>query len=126
MKNNYAWLLLLLVVSSTGCKKGKDATTVTPPVSEIFSISNLTINNSNANAILYNVSYNPSIKIVFTAPVKESTIAASISLRNGVTNISFNQVLQTGDNKLTYLPNLPNILKYMSDGQSYGKYIFTK
>lgn len=106
MKNNYAWLLLLLVVSYIGCKKGKDATTVTPPVSEIFSISNLTINNSNTNAILYNVSYNPSIKIIFTAAVKASTIAASISLRNGVTNISFNQVLQAGDKELILQPNL--------------------
>lgn len=117
MKNKYAWLLFLLVVSSNGCKKGKNATTVTPPVSEIFSISNLTINNSNANAILYNVSYNPSIKIIFTAPVKASTIAASISLRNGVTNISFNQVLQTGDKELILQPNiaLSALVKYTLD-----------
>ncbi len=114
MKNKCAWLYLLLAMSFVGCKKNTTTSPVIPPVTESFSVSNITINSNNTNSILYNVAFNPSIKIIFSVPIKASSIAAGISLRNGVANIGFSQVLQNGDKELILQPGaaLSPLTKY--------------
>ena len=72
MKNS---LLLFVLFGFVGCSKSnKDSL-----VAGSFTISGVKINNADThNNILYNVNYNPVIKITFSAPVDHATVSSNV------------------------------------------------
>ena len=107
MVNNSVRLVLISALLFFGCKKSGDSNTVTPPVTENFSLTGVTINNNTTNTILYNVQYNPSIKISFSSPVKMATVGSSITLRNSTTTVAVNTLFQNGDKDILLQPSSP-------------------
>ena len=99
------FLINFLVV--LGCKKSSNDNVTPRIVNENFSVSNVSINNNNATSVLYNVNFVPSIKITFTTPVKTSTVAAAISLKNGTSTIALTTLFQDGDKDVLLQPSAP-------------------
>jgi len=102
--------VLFFLFSATlflGCKKSGDSNPIPPTVTESFSLTGVTINNNNANTVLYNIQYNPSIKISFSSPVKMATVGSSITLRNSTSTVAVNTVSQNGDRDILLQPSSP-------------------
>ena len=102
-------VLFFLISASffVGCKKSGDDNSIPQTVIENFSITNVTVNNNNANAVLYNVPYNPSIKISFSVPIKTTAAPAAVTLKNGTSTITINTVFQNGDKDILVQPSSP-------------------
>jgi hypothetical protein len=102
--------VLFFLFSATlflGCKKSGDSNPIPPTVTESFSLTGVTINNNNSNTVLYNIQYNPSIKISFSSPVKMATVGSSITLRNSTSTVAVNTVSQNGDRDILLQPSSP-------------------
>ena len=93
------------------CSK-KDNSTPEPPVQppKPFSATTITVNGQNYSSVFYEVNFNPEIKISFTAPLDESSVAANVSISNGV-SVSFTTSLSNGDSTLNIKPALSALTK---------------
>ena len=115
MKN---YLLLFLCFSSLRCAKKTGS--APPPPAGSFLISSIKTNNNIADRAnnFFDVSLNPVIKISFTAPVDQASVANNISLKNISGNlIPFNISNENKDSVVE--------LKPVSSLQSLSKYILT-
>lgn len=107
MGNKTLLFFLLGTICFIGCKKSSNDSVAPPIVNENFSVSNVSINSSTASAILYNVGFNPSIKISFTVPVKTSTVAAAITLRNSTSTIAVSTLFENENKDVLLQPSAP-------------------
>ncbi|MEO6490756.1 MAG: glucoamylase family protein [Ferruginibacter sp.] len=87
------YLLLFLLFGCFQCSKN-DPTPVTPAS---FTIIKTDINNADATNIIYNVNYNPILKVTFSAPVDHSTVVNSITL---YPNAAFTTSYQDNDSSI--------------------------
>ncbi len=89
------------------CKKGSSPSTpVTPVVPASFSFNSLKVNGVTINTSVVNgLNTSPVIKISFTAPVKTSSVAGSVSLTGGTTTPTFTTAYLNNDSTIVITPN---------------------
>lgn len=89
------------------CKKGSSPSTpVTPVVPASFSFNSLKVNGVIINTSVVNgLNTSPVIKISFTAPVKTSSVAGSVSLTGGTTTPTFTTAYSNNDSTIVITPN---------------------
>ncbi|MBS1747330.1 MAG: beta-glucosidase [Bacteroidetes bacterium] len=99
---------IFLVIIFSSCSKKDSTTSTTPPVQtpKAFNETSLTVNGQIYGSTLYNVNFKPVIKITFTAPVDESSVAANVLIKNNGSPISFTSSFSNGDSVLIVKPTL--------------------
>lgn len=99
---------IFLVVIFSSCSKKDSTTSTTPPVQtpKAFNETSLTVNGQIYVSTLYNVNFNPVIKITFNAPVDENSVAANVLIKNNGSSISFTSSFSNGDSVLIVKPTL--------------------
>ncbi|MEP6683109.1 MAG: glucoamylase family protein, partial [Parafilimonas sp.] len=86
----------------------KKDTTTEPPIQlpTSFSETSLIVNGQIYSATLYNVNFSPSIKITFGAPLDESSVSTSVSVKNNGTSVNYSTSFSNGDSLLIIKPTL--------------------
>ncbi len=99
---------IFLMVIFSSCSKKDSATSTTPPVQipKAFNETSLTVNGQIYTSTLYNLNFNPVIKITFNAPVDENSVAANVLIKDNGTSISFTSSFSNGDSVLIVKPTL--------------------
>ncbi|HVW97646.1 MAG TPA: glucoamylase family protein [Mucilaginibacter sp.] len=107
--------LVLLIVAS--CSKDKTTTPVTPvpPVPESFSFNALKVNGTFNGFNYNNVNSKPVIKLSFTAPIDEASVAANVNLRTkSGSATTFSTSYENGDSTIVINPSgLDPITQYV-------------
>ncbi|MDB5275259.1 MAG: hypothetical protein JWR61_214 [Ferruginibacter sp.] len=113
MKNN-SILVFITCLLILGCSKAKDAATVTPPALAI-KVSTIYLNTIAFDNTVYGTTVQPLLKVQFSQPVKQGTVATAISLKDagGVTE-AITVSLSNHDSVLLIQPvsALKNLSKY--------------
>ena len=104
--------ILLLTLSFAACKKGRSGDT-TVPVNTNFRLTVNTLNNSTAGT-QFGVPFKPTLRLVFNAPAKRSSISAGVSLRNSSGLIPVTAQYQNNDSVVLIQPvnNLTPLTRY--------------
>src|SRR5690606_23476209 len=77
-----------------------------PPVFSTFSFNNLTVNGLNKGLTYYGLNTQPQIKISFSAPVQQNTVAQNVKLANGAgSSMAYSSSLTNGDSTLVISPS---------------------
>ncbi len=102
---------LMLTIIFFSCNKHD--TTTEPPIQlpKSFNSTSTIINGQIYSSILYNVNFSPVIKIAFDAPVDETSVASSISIKNNNTAVSFTTAFEKSDTILIIKPILSALTK---------------
>lgn len=110
MINRFVYCLLLIAIL---CACGKDDDSDDQPAPQNFSTSSVTVDGvSNASEYTH-VSARPTIRIAFSAPLKNSSAASAFSFKTkSGTNVTFNAAFQNGDSVLVISPAQP--LEYLA------------
>lgn len=107
----YGMCILLLVVSA--CKKKSSPPVPEPP--KQVTLKSIKLNSVDFNDMLYGINLQPSIRLQFSQPIKQSTIAAAVKLytASGV-ETAVTATLQNNDSVLLLQPTslLTSISKY--------------
>ncbi|MEJ8843278.1 glucoamylase family protein [Lacibacter sp. H375] len=113
MKNVLQYGLLVCLLVITACKKKSS-----PPVPELpkqVTLKSIKLNSVDFNDMLYGINLQPSIRLQFSQPIKQSTIAAAVKLytASGV-ETAVTATLQNNDSVLLLQPTslLTSISKY--------------
>jgi hypothetical protein len=111
MKFAYTTLIIFLFFS---CSK-KDNSNPEPPVQpqpKPFSATSTTINGQIYSSVLYNVNFNPVIKISFASPLDESSVSNSVSIKDNTNaSLSFITSFEKNDSILVIKPTLSALTK---------------
>jgi len=100
-------LLLSALIFLIACKKNAGNTTVIPPVQK-FNFNTVSVNSTILTNTVYGIPFIPVIKIAFSTPVKKTTVAAGIILKNNTgVDISINFSFQNGDSVVQLQPSTP-------------------
>jgi hypothetical protein len=110
MQKLSAFLITVVFIYCSCSKKGNSVTD--DPKNPIA--NSITINSLSFNAAVSNISVRPVIKIRFTQPLQQSTIASAVSLKSGNIAIPFTASLQNADSVLVIQPSssLSHLSKY--------------
>ncbi|HKZ66417.1 MAG TPA: glucoamylase family protein [Chitinophagaceae bacterium] len=100
MQQLSAFLIAIFFIYCSCSKKGNSV--VAEPQSPIA--NSITINSLSFNAAINNISVQPVIKIRFTQPLQQGTIASAINLKSGNIAVPFTAVLQNADSVLVIQP----------------------
>ena len=104
------WILFVVLVSFQCNKKSNP---VVPPAPKQIAVKNLSLNNVSFDNTIYGVNTLPVIKIEFTEPVDQSSIAAALKITSsGGVDATLNSVLQNHDSALVIQSSSP--LNYLT------------
>ena len=111
MRFSYLTIVTLIFFS---CSK-KDNSNLEPPVQpqpKPFSATSTTINSQIYSSVLYNVNFNPVIKISFASPLDESSVASSVTIKDNTNaSVSFATAFEKSDSVLVIKPTLSALTK---------------
>jgi hypothetical protein len=105
--------LIFITAIFFSCSK-KDNGTTEPPVqqSKPFDATSTTINGQIYTATLYNVNFNPVVKISFASPLDESSVASSVSIKDNTNaSVNFTTAFEKSDSVLVIKPALSALTK---------------
>ncbi|MCX6317821.1 MAG: Ig-like domain-containing protein [Bacteroidetes bacterium] len=111
----YGISLLTMGILFSRCSN-KDSSDPPPPVVINPSFTNGTINNASLDDLVYGVNTQPQIKLNFTEPLKQSTLATSVSLTDASGSaVAASATLQNGDKTILLQPSasLSHLKKYI-------------
>ncbi len=105
--------IIIIVCCLYSCSKKTDPTPEPPLIPPTpLSSTSVSVNGARYSSQLYNVNLNPVIKIAFTAPIDESTVTGSISIKDASNvDVSFIATLETNDSVLVIKPVLSALTK---------------
>ena len=110
--NKLLWAFSALIIISS-CNKNNTSTGPAP--GQPFHDLNTTINDSAYNASgTYNVLVNPKIKILFSAPINQASVASSVSMTSGNSQIPLTISYDKSDSMMIVQPSaaLSHLLNY--------------
>jgi hypothetical protein len=105
--------LIFITAIFFSCSK-KDNSNPEPPVqqSKPFDATSTTINGQIYTATLYNVNFNPVVKISFASPLDESSVASSVSIKDNTNaSVNFTTAFEKSDSVLVIKPALSALTK---------------
>ncbi len=105
--------ILIVTISFVACKKGGGDNPDVDPIPSNFRLTISTLNNSSATT-QFGVPLKPTLRLVFNAPVKRTSIASGVSLRNNSGIIAVNAQYQNNDSVVLIQPvnNLMPLTRY--------------
>lgn len=106
MKKILLYGICLSVLAVTACKKKSTPSVPEPP--KQVTLKSIKLNNIDFNGILYGVSQQPVIRLQFSQPLKQSTIAQSVKLfTSGGAETAITTTLQSNDSVLLVQASSP-------------------
>lgn len=110
-KNKISYFIFLSVFF-LGCKKSSDSPEQPPAIPETFKLVSTTVEGLTGTG-LYNIKVNPIIRLSFTAPVSENSVAVNTSINEGgVIDGPLNITYEKGDSVVVLTPQ--SSLKYLT------------
>ncbi|MEP7376256.1 MAG: glucoamylase family protein [Chitinophagaceae bacterium] len=95
------------------CACSKKESNDPPPAPKSPAVNSITINAISFNSTVNNINVQPGIRIKFTQPLMQSTIASAVTLKDaGNISVPFTAILQNTDSVLVIQPSSP--LNYLS------------
>lgn len=103
----YGTVILIAVSIMTGCSN-KDTVDPPPPPAINPAFTGGTINNATLDDLVYGVNAQPQIKLNFTEPLKQSTLAGAVTLTDaGGSFVAVSATLQNSDKTIVLQPSAP-------------------
>ena len=92
----------LIICSVNACKKGSDPAPAPPTQpARVVSVKDISINAAPFNSMVYNVSPTAAIRVRFTEPLKTTTVAGAVSLKDAAgATIPVTVSLQNSDSSI--------------------------
>ncbi len=96
-----------------GCSKKGASSPVLPSLAVPVNIKSISLDNVNFENTIYGTKISPPIKVIFSQPVKQNTVAASVSIIDAAgVNAGVSTSFQNNDSTLVIIPAIP--LKYLA------------
>jgi hypothetical protein len=114
MRKSFVYLSFGIAVWAIGgisCKKdGNPAPPPTPPSAQAITVTGIYVNTVSLVNTVYNINTSPLIRLQLSQPVLESSVASSITLTNGASQIQLAVSFQSGDSTVILQPTALNYL----------------
>jgi hypothetical protein len=103
MRRGAVFFLIIGLFFFTCKKKTKSSDSENPAIENDFALTQITIDNL-SNPVLYHITFQPTIKIIFTEAVKNESVVNGIILKSGNYKVNLNAVYQNDSKEIILIP----------------------